>query len=262
MKFGSYEIEDITISYAEFGKAKANTIVVFAGVVSSLHSSFFKMFNHLPQRVVAIARPGYGASTYFEMESVLDYAKKLEGFFDYLNIDTFSVVGISAGAPYAHAVAKHFGSRVKESIIAVGMTEAYKKEHMDLFSKENQDFFTDIRSMTKKEAGIRMYNIYAPAFSAQARQTSDFLDSFQNEGLHMGQEALLQVKPWGFDLSEITCPVTFLQGTKDFEISYDSVVKTVESMKNAKLITFKNAGHLSFRVFYKLRQLIKKSSRK
>ncbi|MFI3257933.1 MAG: alpha/beta hydrolase [Spirochaetales bacterium] len=258
MKLGSYQVDGINIAYAEYGKGTAGTVVLFSGIIASIKSTFFKQLENLPQRIIILGRPGYGETTFFEMEKILDFAIKLDGFFDSIGVDKFSVVGISAGAPYAHATAFYFKDRVEKLLIAAGITEVYKPEHMKLYSKENQEFYQKIEGKTFVEAGKIVSDIYEKSFNEKSRQTIDYKDSFQNNCVNLGQEALLQIKPWGFDISEIRCSITFLQGTRDHEVGYQSVIKTTENMSNAKLLIFKFAGHLSIRIYGRLKSLVKK----
>ena len=63
-------------------------------------------------RYIAVSRPGIGGSDPAPGRSVLAFAADVRGLADALGIDRFAVVAVSAGGPYALAVAHELGARV------------------------------------------------------------------------------------------------------------------------------------------------------
>lgn len=64
-------------------------------------------------RYIAPSRPGVGGSDPQPGRTILDFAQDVEALADSLSLDRFSLVGVSAGGPYALAVARQLGSRVQ-----------------------------------------------------------------------------------------------------------------------------------------------------
>jgi pimeloyl-ACP methyl ester carboxylesterase len=63
-------------------------------------------------RYIAASRPGVGGSDPQPGRTVLDFAEDIGALADALTLDRFSVVGVSAGGPFALAVAHRLGERV------------------------------------------------------------------------------------------------------------------------------------------------------
>jgi pimeloyl-ACP methyl ester carboxylesterase len=64
-------------------------------------------------RYIAPCRPGVGGSDARPGRTVLDFADDVAALADTLALDRFSVVGVSAGGPYALAIAHRLGERVR-----------------------------------------------------------------------------------------------------------------------------------------------------
>lgn len=71
-------------------------------------------------RVVAIDRPGVGGSTPQRGRRLLDWPRDVRLVMDHLDVDRFSVLGHSAGGPYAAATALALADRVDALGIACG----------------------------------------------------------------------------------------------------------------------------------------------
>jgi pimeloyl-ACP methyl ester carboxylesterase len=69
-------------------------------------------------RLVTFDRPGFGASDRFEGRSLLDTPTDVAALADYLGLDRFAVVGVSAGGPHALACAVALGDRVRRVAVA------------------------------------------------------------------------------------------------------------------------------------------------
>ena len=67
----------------------------------------------LPVRLIAFDRPGYGRSTMRPGRTLLGWPDDVAFVADRLSLDSFSVVGLSGGAPYAAACAYALGDRVR-----------------------------------------------------------------------------------------------------------------------------------------------------
>ncbi|MGB7861566.1 MAG: alpha/beta hydrolase, partial [Acidimicrobiia bacterium] len=72
-------------------------------------------------RVVALNRPGYGASTFQANRSILDWPGDVAQAADQFGIGHFSVLGVSGGSPYAFACAHQLGDRVAKVGIVAGI---------------------------------------------------------------------------------------------------------------------------------------------
>ena len=67
----------------------------------------------LPVRLLAFDRPGYGRSSTQPDRTLLDWPEDVAFVADRLNLPSFSVIGLSGGAPYAAACAYALAGRVR-----------------------------------------------------------------------------------------------------------------------------------------------------
>ena len=134
------ETEELTIQlsdgrdlgYAIYGNPSGYPIFYFHGFPGSRIEG--KMFDQRmldsPFALYAFDRPGIGNSSPHKNRSLLTWADDILEFADSLNIDKFTVLGISGGGPYALACAINVPpNRLVASLIISGMgpINGYKK---------------------------------------------------------------------------------------------------------------------------------------
>ena len=131
MRLGSFQLpNDASLSYAEYGTSTGKPVLLLHGLVGSICSEGMEgSLCGLPMRVIALARPGYGDSDYFDMDCVADWGRLLTEFWDHLGLQSFDIVGISAGAPYAYSLA---ASTLIESVLSIS-TAAYLRSASQIF---------------------------------------------------------------------------------------------------------------------------------
>ena len=66
------------LSYAEYGAPDGHPVLLLHGLVGSVISEDMEeQLASIPMRILAMARPGYGASDYFEMDCVADWPRQM-----------------------------------------------------------------------------------------------------------------------------------------------------------------------------------------
>ena len=111
------------LAWLEVGDPAGPAVFVFHGTPGSrLQVSFDEEpINAAQVRFVAVDRPGYGHSTFQPGRTLADWALDVSSLADHLNIDTFSVIGISGGGPHAAACARFLPDRVMGAGIVSGV---------------------------------------------------------------------------------------------------------------------------------------------
>lgn len=152
------------LSYAEYGAPGGKPLLLLHGLVGSVRSAGLKdRLQMFPLRVIALARPGYGDSNYFDMDCVADWGRHLVGFFEYLGIQRFDVLGISAGAPYAYSLAALYPNQVGTVYINSGMPAVCLPEVLAQYPSRDAALYNRFRSMSRQEVGTFLYESYLPA---------------------------------------------------------------------------------------------------
>ena len=102
------------LSWLEVGDPGGPAVFVFHGTPGSrLQVSLDEEpINAAKVRFVAVDRPGYGHSTFQQGRRLTDWPLDVSSLADHLNIDKFSVIGISGGGPHAAVCARLLPDRV------------------------------------------------------------------------------------------------------------------------------------------------------
>ncbi|KAI1312576.1 alpha/beta hydrolase fold protein [Xylaria venustula] len=96
-----------TLSYAQYGLLTGPAIFYMHGLPGSrMEGALFDAPAVTPRaRIISIDRPGYGQSSPQPNRTILDHTKDVEYLAKHLNLDSYAVLGISGGGPYALACA-------------------------------------------------------------------------------------------------------------------------------------------------------------
>ena len=97
------------LSFAEFGDPRGAAIIWMHGTPGArrqvpIEARQFAQDHDL--RIIGVDRPGIGSSTPHLYHDILDWTGDLVELCDVLDIDTFRVIGLSGGGPYALAAGR------------------------------------------------------------------------------------------------------------------------------------------------------------
>lgn len=112
---GSVDVGGQRLGFCEFGAPGGRPVFWMHGTPGARRQLAPLAKQHAAAtglRVIGLDRPGVGASSPRRYEAVVDFAEDVERVADRLDIDRFSVVGLSGGGPYALACAHRLGDRV------------------------------------------------------------------------------------------------------------------------------------------------------
>ena len=235
----------------------------------------FPLLNHaLDERgwqLVAYARPGYAGSARREGRSVADAAADTAAVLDELGIDRFVTIGWSGGGPHALACAALLPDRCDAAASLAGVAP-FDAEGLDFLAgmgPENvEELGTAARSRTELEAFLerdaeKLATVTAEDIAASLGGLVDDVDRAALTGelaetmarmlrraLSTGiagwlDDDLAFVKPWGFDLSKITVPVSIWQGAHDQMVPFAHGEWLAAHVPGARTHLYDDEGHIS-----------------
>ncbi len=107
----------------EYGDRAGHPALFFHGLIGSHHQASYIAEQAMQHelRIIAPNRPGVGRSEFVGRKSALEAVPDIEDLTAALQIDQFSVIGISGGAPYALACLYRLGPRVRTATVISGM---------------------------------------------------------------------------------------------------------------------------------------------
>lgn len=232
------------VSYATYGPAEADPVVVLHGLVGSVVSDGLDgTLAAYPLRFVYPARPGYGTSTPFEMDRVLDWALLLEPFLDTVVGDEFDVLAFSAGAPYAYSLAHAYPDRVGHVYVNGGLPALHLPDVLPLYGEHAPAFYEFVTAAGDNEIADTLDRLFFHPLSAEALATVDVADARANGLAGMVREAKLQAIDWGFDLATIAPPVTLVHVATDSQVPLAAIERTATHLPDPHLVVIDHGDH-------------------
>jgi pimeloyl-ACP methyl ester carboxylesterase len=191
-------------------------------------------------RLISYDRPGYGGSSPQPGRTVADCAGDVRAICAELGIDRLATWGISGGGPHVLACAALLPGLVTAAASLASLAP-YGAEGLDYFAGMGQEnvaafrlFFTDevaaraqtdedrleFLAMSPEDFADVLGSLLAPADAAVLRgEMARYQVSSGQGGLAPGSQGWWDdnctLRPWGFDLADITVPVLLLHGRQD-----------------------------------------------
>jgi len=126
----------------EYGDSRGHPAFFFHGLIGSHHQASY-IAHEAKQarlRIIAPNRPGVGTSEYAHRRSPVEMVADVEDVARTLEIDDFSVIGISGGTPYALAVLHHLRDRVRTITVISGMGPMWLRGGLEGMDRRRRAF--------------------------------------------------------------------------------------------------------------------------
>jgi pimeloyl-ACP methyl ester carboxylesterase len=255
------------MGYAEYGPAGGYPVFYFHGFPSSrLDWQLFDdddLLQELNVRIIAPDRPGYGLSDFLNGRKILDWPDDVLELANALQIDRFSVLGISGGGPYAAACAYKLPDRLSKTGIVCGMgpaeapgmqngvswsipgTPSIMRRFILMLTSMGIDRDPDQFISKSKEtlSGPDQRLLDQPA-SAEIFIAS-MREAFRRGIKGANHEAALYTRPWGFNLQDIQVSVHLWHGGQDLNVLISVGRHVSETIPNCKAKYYENEGHFT-----------------
>lgn len=220
-------------------------------------------------RILAVERPGMGASTPHRYRSVLEWARDIESLADALGVGRFAVTGLSGGGPYALACAHAMPERVVAAAILSGVAPSTGPDAVDggwvafgrwlgpLLERTHRPLGLGLRSAVRlleplaHEVTDLFGQILAPG---DRRLLGDPItrEMFHQDLLRGGRTAMQALfldlalfgRPWGFALREVRVPVRLWYGDADNIVPLAHGQHLAKQLPDASLRVRPGDGHL------------------
>lgn len=259
------------LAYAEYGEPDGAPVFLFHGLPGSRLSWGLLPDQPFPPglRFVAPDRPGYGRSDSNPGRSLLDWADDVTELADALEIEKFSIVGISGGGPGALACAWKIPQRLASvSVVssaaptnAPGVFEGMSRTnrffmklawHMPRLSTLNVRFLASvIRKDPERYIDTMKFKMHdVDNLILARREIREMLAKDFAEALRFGAQGMVDDmaanhgSPWGFALNEIHITVHFWICELDHSIPPAMGNYLSEAVPNCKATHVPQAGHL------------------
>jgi len=227
-------------------------------------------------KILALDRPGYGNSSYAPARTIADFPNLLHEIVQQLNINSFSLLAVSGGTPYALISAAKLPQYLKKVIIVSGVSpvvipNSHTRINPTVFKGMNfinknllklgvkapfvaKLFVAVVSSMWRKSACFMA--LWLKTFMSKSdrrilskKDNSNSIVAIFNEAIKQGYKGIchdfqLLCSDWGACLSEISIPVTIWHGDSDCYVPFSMGEYNANQIKNAFLKPIPNEGHL------------------
>jgi len=222
-------------------------------------------------RLISFSRRGYGTSPEQAGRTVADVVTDVAAVLDALSIGPFLTLGWSGGGPHAIACAALLGDRClaaatiggvapydtpdldwlagmgEENVAEFGALLAGEPAHSESLERQA----AELRTIAADEVVASLGDL-VPAVDA-AHLTGEFAEWFATCLRHSvangiagwRDDDLAFVRPWGFDLADVTSPVSIWQGSLDRMVPFAHGEWLVANLSSAQGHLLIGEGHLS-----------------
>ena len=263
-----------SLSFASFGDPAGRPVFYFHGFPGS---RFEPQSNHEAYlkagiRLLALDRPGMGESTRKSKRKLLDWPDDVVEVAKILNLEKFSVLGVSGGGPYALACARAIPGYLDKVTVACGLgpmdapnaTSGMMLSNRILFRYGRffppllrLSVFLMVRQLSSKP--VKGFEKFVEGLPEPDRlvlsepEAQEFVLTSAVEGVCQGGGPLLEEiriysKLWGFKLDDLNIPISLFQGEVDIDVPASMARYQAELIPDCELNLYPTDGHFSLLV--------------
>ena len=237
------------LEYRRCGAPGGFPVLVHHGLVGSTGAdpSWVEEAARRDVDLICVARPGYGRSRPVDMADIAEWHDVVAPLLEALAVGHYGVWGISAGAPYAYALAARDPLRVAGVAITSGLGHIADRRVVDLYDESSRQALVMFR--TAPPADVRRYwaDTLRRSFDEQPPDSEwipALRDSLAHDCAGPGREAVLQQRDWGFSLADIRCPVELWHPRDDAMVPYSTAEWTSRLLGRATLHELPGDNHV------------------
>ncbi len=235
-------------------------------------------------RLIAPDRPGYGLSDFQRGRAITDWPADVAAIAGHLRLERFGVLGISGGGPYAAACAYSMPERLNSVLLVCSIGPCDVPGALDEMVPLTRWLLTFARTapwLAQKTAAAALRAIWGkgeqvvprqieerlPAADKKALENPELraaLTAASSEALRDGLTAaawdgLLNARPWGFPVHEISIPVHLWHGEKDIIVPPSMGHYLARTIPKCDARFFPDDGHFSL-PYGKIREILAKAA--
>jgi pimeloyl-ACP methyl ester carboxylesterase len=263
-----------SLSYGAIGPASGWPVFYCHGAIGTPVEATIdlrQIVERVGVRYIAPSRPGVGGSDPHPGRTILDFADDVAALADRLGIERFSVLGVSAGGPYALAIAHRLGARVERVALCSALSpfcDPHKAPGLQRriglplgalaavpeLARRLGDALLPVltehpRLITGVIAAHAAPSERARLASSQERAaaSTSFLDATCGGVGGLIDDFLTYAHGWGFDPGEVGTEVQLWHGASDPLVPVEHALQLAAALKNCRVFVDPDEGHHFFR---------------
>jgi pimeloyl-ACP methyl ester carboxylesterase len=259
------------LSFAEFGDRQGKPVFYFHGFPGSRLEA--KLADDISWeskvRFIGIDRPGYGRSSFKPVRTFIDWADDVAELANALEIDRFSILGVSGGGPYAAACACKIPDRLDAVGIICGMGPVdvpdlirgmpwIYRQGLRLAGRlpEIATTIYPFSAFFFRNYPERMLSILSGKVTGSDKialknkeliqvLSASFREAFRSSLRWPATDVVLYSRPWGFPLNEIDIVVHLWHGEQDRIVPAAMARYLAKIIPDCRATFFADEGHFS-----------------
>ena len=257
------------LAYAEYGNPNGHPVLYFHGAPSSRLEPLIlgdEVINQLGLRVIAPDRPGIGRSDFQPNRGFSDWVNDVAFLANTLNLDKFSVLGVSGGCGYVAACAAMIPERLHAAVIVSGgwrmdlnkdlptmsrlawfLAKRIPVLHLGWLKLMQQSLKGNPAKLLpklKKQFPLADYLVLEQPDRIQPFCETT-IEAMRRGVKGTAYDVQLYAREWDFNLDEIQMPLVMFHGEQDKNVPIAPIKRVVTSLPTAKLTTYPEEGHFS-----------------
>ena len=247
---------------AEYGVPNGLPVLFFHGTPASRHQALplAEVATVLGIRLVAVERPGFGASTPAPGRGFREWPADVVQLMDGLGVSSAPILAVSGGAAFALACAAARQERFPAALLVSGAgirrggsvgirLQRRVVRHLPglaerAMAKQLDPRRVDDRARTKAMAMMSPADLATAARpDVQAWMVEERAERFAHGVAPAVAEMRAYTRPWGFDLADVRVPVTLLHGDDDRTVPLSAAEALARALPQATLEVVPGTGH-------------------
>jgi pimeloyl-ACP methyl ester carboxylesterase len=260
------------LSFAEYGSPRGPALVWMHGTPGARRQIPLDARAYAEEqgvRIIGIDRPGIGSSTPYQYPDLLDWTADLELLADALALDTFRIIGLSGGGPYALAAGAGLPDRVTGVGVLGGVAPTVGPDAIDGGPIQLAVRFAPLLSFARVPLGVvltgairtvrplagpalDLYAAVQPPGDKNLLSRPEFKAMFLDDLLNGSRfqtsaplaDLVLFTRHWGFELADVRVPVRWWHGDDDHIVPLRHGEHAVSRLPDATLTVIDGESHL------------------
>jgi pimeloyl-ACP methyl ester carboxylesterase len=260
------------IGYAEYGAADGPVVFWFHGTPGSsrqIAPAARYRARDMGIRLIALERPGIGASTPHLYPNVAGWAGDVGNIVDQLALDHFACVGLSGGGPFVLACAAEYPDRMVAGAVLGGVAPTVGVDAIaggvvgvshsiaPILERIHWPVGSILQPLIRaalplREQFLDLYVAICPEGDRQLFRHADmramFMDDIIRGTRRFAHAPLLDLvlfnRHWGFDLGDVAAPIQIWQGDADNIVPLHHGEHLASRLPNAELHIRPGESHL------------------
>src|SRR5947208_6399256 len=248
-------VKGVRIHYQEAGDEKAPPMILIHGFISSnlIWTNTLLPLAHKGFRVIAPDLPGYGYSDKpADAEyTIAEQAATMIGLMDRLQIKKAIMVGASYGGAIAATMALDYPDRVEELVLVGAVTNDNVKKNLllrvsclPIIGDIATPLFLGSRWILRKRMEDMYRRMGKPINEKMVASRHHLLETANAHRTMIRTARRWSANRIEREASLIRQPTLLVWGDEDTHIPIENAIKLRDTIPNARLIVFRNCGHL------------------